>query len=130
VREVAVRTKDQWGTVGCFESSRPSTVVDLSKLPSVPSMFDANRAHERRPLVFLHKFVGQLSKPRSCGVRADPSTCCESSPRTIHSSGFYIVPLSLVRPLPSWTYRTTIASTSGQAGGTTGPSDLGWCRDQ
>jgi hypothetical protein len=38
-------------------------VVDFTDLPKVPSMFDPERGRLRRSLLFLHKFVAQLSKP-------------------------------------------------------------------
>jgi len=65
VREAAVHAdeEDRWVTVGAFETSRPCTVVDFTNLPEVPSMFDLERDRQRRPLLFLHKFVDQLSKP-------------------------------------------------------------------
>jgi hypothetical protein len=65
IQEVAIRVgeKDKWVTVGAFETSQPCTVVDFTDLPPVPSMFDPERGYQRRPLLFLHEFVRQLSKP-------------------------------------------------------------------
>lgn len=65
MQEVTVRAgmKDRWVTAGAFETSQPCIVVDFTKLPEVPSMFDLERDRQRRPLLFLHKFVDQLSKP-------------------------------------------------------------------
>jgi hypothetical protein len=65
IQEVAVRAgeEDRWVTAGAFETSQPGVVVDLTNLPAVPSMFDSERSGQRRPLLFLHKLVAQLSKP-------------------------------------------------------------------
>lgn len=49
--------------VGTFELSRSCTVVDFTRLPGVPSMFDPERGHQRRTLLFLHQFVAQMAKP-------------------------------------------------------------------
>jgi len=65
IQEVAVRAdgKHKWVTVGAFETSGPCVVVDFTCLPTVPSMFDPERGRQRRPLLFLHQFVAQLSQP-------------------------------------------------------------------
>lgn len=63
IREVAIRTSHEWVTVGAFETSQPCMVVNLTCLPPVPSMFDLEHAHVRRPLMFLHAFVKHLSEP-------------------------------------------------------------------
>ncbi len=65
IQEVAVRAgeKDRWVTVGAFDTSQPSVVVDFTNLLPVPSMFDPERGRLRRPLLFLHKLVALLSKP-------------------------------------------------------------------
>ncbi|MFG3365618.1 HEPN-associated N-terminal domain-containing protein [Streptomyces sp. NPDC090032] len=49
--------------VGTFELSRSCAVVDFTRLPGVPSMFDPERGHQRRTLQFLHQFVAQMAKP-------------------------------------------------------------------
>lgn len=61
VREVAFGSDDDFVTSAAFESSRESTVVDFTRLPPVPSMFDPQWGALRRPLIFLHHFVRQLS---------------------------------------------------------------------
>lgn len=45
------------GSVGMFITAAPMTVVDLRDLPSVPSLFDADRRHLRAPIKFLNGFV-------------------------------------------------------------------------
>ncbi|MGW0665319.1 HEPN-associated N-terminal domain-containing protein [Streptodolium elevatio] len=62
VLEVA-RGSQQRLAVGTFELSRNCTVVDFTRLPAIPSMFDPERGHQRRTLQFLHKFVAQMAKP-------------------------------------------------------------------
>lgn len=62
VQEVT-RGKRQRLAVGTFELSRSCTVVDFTRLPGVPSMFDPERGHQRRTLLFLHRFVEQMAEP-------------------------------------------------------------------
>lgn len=40
IREVAVRSENKLATSGRFETSRPCIVVDFTRLPETPSMFD------------------------------------------------------------------------------------------
>ncbi|MGI5144275.1 HEPN-associated N-terminal domain-containing protein [Streptomyces sp. CA-106110] len=48
-------------TYAAFETTRPCTVVDFTRLQPVPSIFDTKRAGARRTLMFLHDFVDRLS---------------------------------------------------------------------
>lgn len=63
VQEVAVRTKDDWVTVGLFETSKECVVADFTNLRPVPSMFEPEWGGMRRFLLFLHRFREQLSAP-------------------------------------------------------------------
>jgi hypothetical protein len=63
VAEVVQRKHDPWVTGGLFITSRSSTMVDFTRLPEAPSMFDARNRHRRRPLLFLHHFVDEVKKP-------------------------------------------------------------------
>ena len=63
IAEISERDGNPWVTVAAFETSAACTVVDFTELESPPSMFDARNAHRRRPLMFLHEFVEQMSKP-------------------------------------------------------------------
>jgi hypothetical protein len=38
-------------------------VVDLSKLPAIPSIFDEEKRREREALLFLYSFIADISKP-------------------------------------------------------------------
>ncbi|MEU9397616.1 RES domain-containing protein [Streptomyces sp. NPDC048324] len=62
VQEVA-RSEKRRLAVGTFELSRSCRVVDFTRLPSVPSMFDPDHGHQRRTLLFLHEFVAQMAEP-------------------------------------------------------------------
>ena len=46
-----------------FMSSRELTVIDLSSLPPLPSIFDEARRLHREGLMFLRAFVREISKP-------------------------------------------------------------------
>ncbi len=61
--EVSVRTEDRKAAAGRFVTSRPCKVVDLTKLPTVPSIFDAERRNNRARLIFLHRFANEISSP-------------------------------------------------------------------
>jgi len=50
-------------TVATFETVTPFRVVDLSRLPQVPSLFDLDRNYLRRWIPFIHDFVADISKP-------------------------------------------------------------------
>ncbi|WP_143264044.1 HEPN-associated N-terminal domain-containing protein [Amycolatopsis kentuckyensis] len=50
-------------TVGQFEISAPCRVVDFTRLPEVPSVFDPERGGRWREFSFLHEFVAQISRP-------------------------------------------------------------------
>lgn len=61
--EVAGHSDEKFITAGLFQTSEGMTIVDLTKLEAPPSMFDEKRSHLRRPLLFLHRFVEEVSKP-------------------------------------------------------------------
>jgi RES domain-containing protein len=46
-----------------FTLTRPLTVIDLTALPSIPSMFDLERKEEREKALFIHEFVETISVP-------------------------------------------------------------------
>ena len=58
---VADETRDAV-TFGVFKSLRPLQILDLSKLPAVPSMFDEEHYAARMPLIFMHGFEEDATK--------------------------------------------------------------------
>jgi len=50
-------------TVGTFRLERDLRLLDLTHLPPIPGVFDQENRHLRRPLQFLHEFVGELARP-------------------------------------------------------------------
>jgi hypothetical protein len=48
--------------VGEFETTRELTLLDLTAVPEVPSIFDRERASERDAIIFLRRFVAELAK--------------------------------------------------------------------
>ncbi len=50
-------------TVGKFETARNFPVLDLTRIPDVPSIFDSEKRGKRPGIIFLHRFTGDLSKP-------------------------------------------------------------------
>lgn len=63
VQETSLRSEESWATAAVFETSSPCTVVDFTDLPPVPSLFDLDRAADRRPLMFLRDFAAKLTEP-------------------------------------------------------------------
>ena len=63
IQEVAVRSEDNLVTAGRFEMSRPCTVVDFTRLPATPSIFDPEWGSAWRYLRFLNSFIMALSQP-------------------------------------------------------------------
>lgn len=49
--------------VASFEVVQPLLVVDLTRLPKTPSVFDVARKREREEALFAHGFVNAISKP-------------------------------------------------------------------
>ncbi|MDH6455505.1 hypothetical protein M2155_008004 [Streptomyces sp. SAI-119] len=62
-QEVAAHSDTKWITVAAFEMSRPCTVIDFTKLPAVPSIFDPRPFRMRREIMFLKDFVEDLIAP-------------------------------------------------------------------
>lgn len=50
-------------TVATFVTARDVNIVDLSSLPGVPSIFDADHAHLRSITRFIRDFMADFSKP-------------------------------------------------------------------
>lgn len=53
----------QYVTTAAFKTARPFKVLDLTRLPGFPSLFDESRRHLRAPLIFLRDFLKDFSKP-------------------------------------------------------------------
>lgn len=52
-------------SIATFKTLKKIKVLDLSKLPEVPSLFDPQNRHLRSSIIFLRGFVLELSKPIS-----------------------------------------------------------------
>lgn len=59
--------------VGCFETTRPAVLLDLTKVPPVPSLFQEipkrPKSRPRAVLGFLHHIVKEMSQPIERGER-------------------------------------------------------------
>lgn len=60
--EITKKT-DAYATIGKFELLREVKVLDLTKLPSVPSIFDRERRDDRQAIFFMFDFLEDFSKP-------------------------------------------------------------------
>lgn len=63
IQEVARHATDatRLVTYAAFETTSSCTVVDFTCLGPVPSIFDTDRSHLRRALIFLHEFAQRIS---------------------------------------------------------------------
>jgi len=50
-------------TIGNFISIVPFTIIDFTKLPPIPTVFNPDTRHLRQPLMFFEDFIKDLSKP-------------------------------------------------------------------
>lgn len=74
-----VDAAEQKIALGHFQLTAPLQVLDLTQLPSPPSLFDQARHEERGDLLFLHSFAREVSKP----VRRDGSEHIDYVPTQI-----------------------------------------------
>ena len=60
-----LETVDENGcySIGRFELARSATVLDLTRIPEVPSFFDLAGAPQRDAIIFLREFANDVSKP-------------------------------------------------------------------
>ncbi|NEM07737.1 HEPN-associated N-terminal domain-containing protein [Geodermatophilus normandii] len=65
IAEIAAHDTRRFAVVAAFESTEPLRVVDLTRIPDEPSIFDKNRRWRRYPLRFLRSFAEEISKPVS-----------------------------------------------------------------
>jgi HEPN/RES N-terminal domain 1/RES domain len=63
VAEIGSHTVKRFAVIGEFETTRPLQMVNLSTLPSIPSLFDPEQRKYYYELVFLHGFARDLSAP-------------------------------------------------------------------
>ncbi|WP_211475082.1 HEPN-associated N-terminal domain-containing protein [Collimonas humicola] len=49
--------------MGTFRTTDPLTIADLTKLPSIPSVFDGSQRDERVAVLFLREFTREISRP-------------------------------------------------------------------
>jgi hypothetical protein len=57
-------------TIAEFTNLRPLRILDLNAIPRVPSLFDQQNRHQRMPLIFLHDFADEISKPISDAAKS------------------------------------------------------------
>jgi hypothetical protein len=61
--EVAAADPREFFTVGQFATTAPITVIDLTNVPAVPSIFDPELGRWHRELIFLNELVEELRQP-------------------------------------------------------------------
>ena len=72
ITEVTVHSNPEHDhvTVGRFSLTRDISVIDFTKLPVVPSLFDSRLGSFRREIAFMHEFVKTLGSPVSTNDEA------------------------------------------------------------
>lgn len=55
--------KHQHGTFGHFKNLRDLTLVDLTNVPSMPSIFEPGSRNKRHNIKFLRAFIRDITKP-------------------------------------------------------------------
>jgi hypothetical protein len=64
IAEIGAHSSQRFAVLGEFETTRDLTVLDLTTLPRVPSLYtEAGRTAQRYDLIFLHNFAADLAKP-------------------------------------------------------------------
>ncbi len=56
-------------SAGRFATTRACPILDLVRLDEPPSLFDPERRHLRRPLMFFHDFASEISRPLEANSR-------------------------------------------------------------
>ena len=85
--------------IGEFELLKNIAVLDLTKIPSVPSIFEFERAHVRDAIIFLKSFALDFSKP----IARDDRTHVEYVPTQVMTEYFRVaqdlqaIPLAGIR---------------------------------
>ena len=57
------RTSMPYYTTAIFRSKKELRLVDLTKLPNVPSIFDETKNHSRDVIFFMKSFITEISLP-------------------------------------------------------------------
>lgn len=76
VKETFIEEEGYTVTTGAFTLSKEIAVLDLTEIPAVPSLFDEQRRHARRPLMFLRAFAEEMSRP----IQRDGGECLDYVP--------------------------------------------------
>ncbi len=49
-------------TIADFRTPKEFKVLNLTRIPAIPSIFDATLKHQRQPIIFLHEFLSDLTR--------------------------------------------------------------------
>ncbi|WP_410596146.1 RES domain-containing protein [Amycolatopsis sp. lyj-23] len=64
IAEIGAHSSQRYAVVGEFETTRDLTLLDLTTLPDVPSLYtEAGRTAARYDVIFLHDLAADLAKP-------------------------------------------------------------------
>ena len=65
IKDESKNNEDKRVYIATFRTLSPMTVLRLTNLPTVPSIFDEGVNYLRSPIIFLRDFIKELSKPIS-----------------------------------------------------------------
>lgn len=79
-----IRGSKRYASIGCFKNLRKLNLIDFTKIPELPSVFDEDNRSLRNAILFLNSFVKDLSKP----IEKDKSEHIEYVPTQIVTEYF------------------------------------------
>lgn len=63
IAEVSPSEQDRLCHIGTFKTSRDAVLIDFTAVPLMPSIYDGNKADTREAILFLRRFVEDMSLP-------------------------------------------------------------------
>lgn len=99
--EATLHRTGHCATVGTWETTKPLKIIDLTKIPEIPSLFDSERRYLRSGLRFLHSFADDISHP----IDLDGREHIEYSPTQVLAE-YFRWESSILGPLHGVQYRS------------------------
>lgn len=88
IREIAAHGASEYARIGAFRNQRPLTLLDLTVLPKLPSIFDKEARNRNGVLRFFKHFANNVTAP----VRPDGRQHVEYVPTQVVTEFFRWVP--------------------------------------
>lgn len=88
IREIAAHGTSEYARIGAFRNQRPLTLLDLTALPKLPSIFDKDARNRNGILRFFKHFASNVTAP----IRPDGRPHVEYVPTQVVTEFFRWVP--------------------------------------